>query len=74
MAIDFIVEEKRLAVQVSYSLKDKETFARETEPLFSFVKKKPEWTPVIVTYDENDTVERDGVTIDVLPVWKWLLE
>lgn len=72
--IDFIVDEKRLAVQVSYSLKDKETFARETEPLFSFVKKNPEWTPVIITYDETDTVERDGVTIDVLPVWKWLLE
>ena len=71
--IDFIVSEERLAIQVTYSLKDKDTFDRETEPLISFFKKNPDWTPLIITYDEEETIDRDGVTIHAVPVWKWLL-
>ena len=72
--IDFIVHEERLAIQVSYSLKEKGTFDRETEPLVSFVQKNPEWTPLIITYDEEETIEQNGVTIPAVPVWKWLLQ
>lgn len=70
--IDFIINEENLAIQVSYSIKEEETFTRETEPLFSFVKKNPGWTPLIITYDETDTIERDGLTVNVVPAWKWL--
>ena len=72
--IDFIVNEERLAIQVSYSLKDKDTFDRETEPLVSFIKKNPDWTPLIITYDETGAIELDDVTINAVPVWKWLLQ
>lgn len=28
---------------------------------------------LIITYDEEETIEKDGITIKVIPVWKWLL-
>ena len=59
---------------MSYSLKEKGTFDRETEPLVSFVQKNPEWTPLIITYDEEETIEQNGVTIPAVPAWKWLLQ
>ena len=71
--IDFIINEENLAIQVSYSLKDSETFERETEPLVSFAKKNPGWKPLIITYDESSTIERDGITVNVVPIWRWLL-
>lgn len=29
---------------------------------------------VIVTKDEENVVEKDGHRIEILPLWKWLLE
>ena len=28
---------------------------------------------LIITYDEEETIEKDGLTIEVIPAWKWLL-
>jgi len=72
--IDFMVADHRLALQVSYSLKDDETRRREVEPLFCFRKKHPDWTAAIITYDEYETIEKAGISIRVVPAWKWLLE
>ena len=27
----------------------------------------------IITFEEKDILEKDGVRIEVVPVWKWLL-
>ena len=27
----------------------------------------------IITYDEEEIIEEDGVTIEVIPIWKWLI-
>jgi predicted AAA+ superfamily ATPase len=29
---------------------------------------------MILTYDEEETLEKDGKTIKILPVWKWLIQ
>ena len=54
--IDFIVAEERLAIQVSYTVSDKTTRERETALLLQFVKKHPDWSFQIVTFNERDTI------------------
>jgi len=68
--IDFVVPEEKLAIQVSYSIKEKTTRGREVSPLVKFAKGHEEWQCLIVTYDEEGTEEG----IPVVPVWKWGLE
>ena len=29
---------------------------------------------VLITYDEEETIETNALTIEVTPIWKWLLE
>lgn len=72
--IDFVVPDVQLAVQVSYSLKEEGTSERETVPLMNFAKNHEGWRLLIVTFDEKDVIEREGVRIEVLPVWKFLLQ
>lgn len=70
--IDFCVPSEKLAIQVSYSLTDSNTYEREVGALDSFLKKNPDYSAMIVTRDQQNRIELDGHTIDVLPVWKWL--
>ena len=28
---------------------------------------------MIITYDEEEIIEKDGLVIEVIPVWKWLI-
>lgn len=70
--IDFCVPSEKLAIQVSYSLTDSNTYEREVGALDGFLKKNPDYSAMIVTRDQQDRIELDGHTIDVLPVWKWL--
>ena len=67
--IDFIVPEENLAVQVSYSIKDQQTWEREVSPLVKYAKRHPEWKNLLITYDEESSEEN----FSVIPVWKWLL-
>ena len=67
--IDFIVPEENLAVQVSYSIKDQQTWEREVSPLVKYAKRHPEWKNLLITYDEESYEEN----FSVIPVWKWLL-
>ncbi len=71
--VDFYVPEEQLAVQASYSIGEYETRKRETDALVALAKVQPLKKAVIVTYDEEETIERDGLRIEVVPVWKWLL-
>ena len=70
--IDFCIPSEKLAIQVSYSLTDSNTYEREVGALDSFLKKNPDYSAMIVTRDQQNRIELDGHTIDVLPVWKWL--
>ena len=68
--IDFIIPEEKLAIQVSYSIKEEATRNREVIPLINYAKTHQDWKCLIITYDEESMEE--GVCI--IPVWKWLLE
>ena len=67
--IDFIVPDKKLAIQVSYSIKDESTYNREVSPLAKYAKAHENWKCLLITYDEEGTEEG----IPVVPVWKWLM-
>lgn len=73
--IDFVVPDAKLAVQVSYSIKDDETYSREIMPLKNFSEQHPDWTCLLITYDEESTVAvSETASIRVVPIWQWLLE
>lgn len=70
--IDFVISESRIAIQVSYSIKDSQTYTREVTPLIKFAQAHPAWTMLIVTYEEESTLDVDGTVIHVIPAYKWL--
>lgn len=71
--IDFCIPEEQLAIQVSYSIDDIDTYDREIGGLIKFLKQFKQYRGVVITRDTERQITTDGVSIDVLPVWKWLL-
>ncbi len=72
--VDFYVPDDELAIQVSYSLREEEIRKRETEALQKLPNRMPCRRRLILTYDEEETISDKHGTIEVVPVWKWLLE
>ena len=72
--VDFYVPEAELAIQVSYSLHDEDTRKRETEALKKLPRRLTCNRRIILTYDEEETITDQHGTIEVIPVWKWLLK
>lgn len=71
--VDFVVPTEGLAIQVSYSMRDDETAKREIGGLVKSADFQKVTRMMVVTKDEEDTVEHDGCRIEILPLWKWLL-
>ncbi len=72
--VDFYVPSEDLAVQSCYRMSDAETMDREVKALAALNSFHPLRQAVIVTYEDEGQVERDGLQIDIVPVWKWVLE
>lgn len=73
--VDFYIPIKHYAVQVSFSIADESTRHREIEALKKLNASEKLERLVIVTYDEEDTIElEDNQKIEVIPAWKWMLE
>lgn len=78
--VDFYVPSCNLAVQVAYSIAG-EARAREVGNLVKLARTQTdgvhaggELRLVILTKEEQETIETEGVRIEVVPVWRWLLE
>jgi predicted AAA+ superfamily ATPase len=71
--VDFYVPEIQLAVQACYNLNDAETRKREINALLQLAKRFEIKKMLIITRDEEDMISENGVNIEVVPVWKWLL-
>ena len=71
--VDFVVPEEGLAIQVSYSMADADTFKRETDALIKLGYVQSITKMVVVTMEEESCVEKDGYHIELVPLWKWLL-
>ncbi len=70
--IDFYLPEENMAIQVAYALGDAEE--REVKSLLSFAAKtEGKKRLLIVTYEEEKTIEKDGYIIEVKPLYKYLL-
>lgn len=71
--IDFFIPETGTAIQVAYSLKGT-AYEREIKAIKNGFKSVKEMKKAaIITYEEEKTIDLDGVSINVIPVWKWLL-
>ena len=73
--VDFYIPDAALAIQVSYNPhKTDETWQRESTALVKFTKVLDCQRLLILSYDTEETVEVNGKTIEVMPVWKWLIQ
>ncbi len=71
--VDFYIPEDGIAVQVAYSIADYETKKRELGALIALSKLYPLKKAIIVTYDEEDVIDEEGLVVEVVPVWRWIL-
>lgn len=72
--VDFIVRSTKLLMQVSWSIAEENTRRREVEALCkaaNFFNCKEAY---IVTFNEEETISLDALTIHVVPVFRLLLE
>ena len=72
--VDFCLPDAGKLIQISYTLQDSETIQRETDGLIKVSNRLNINDLLIVTKDEETVLEIEGKTINVVPLWKWLLE
>lgn len=72
--IDFYIPSENLAIQVSMQVLDNiDTKERETRAFVKLNNYISGAKYLLITNTEEDTLYCDGITIDVVPIWKWLL-
>ena len=72
--VDFFVSGENLAMQVSMQvLDDVDTLERETRAFVKLNDFIPNTKCLLITNSEETTLNCDGIHIDVIPAWKWLL-
>ncbi|WP_297477257.1 ATP-binding protein [Thermococcus sp.] len=72
--VDFVVSERGRVtelIQVTKSLED--AGEREISPLLKAARKLRCRNLVVVTWDEDETIEKNGFRVKVKPLWKFLL-
>ena len=70
---DFYIEETGEVIQVAYSGSNISS-DRETRALAEAAKALKEAKRfIIITYEEEKELTVDGVQIEVIPIWKWLI-
>lgn len=73
--VDFYVPSENLAIQVSMQvLDDVDTLERETRAFVKLNQFIPDTKCLLVTNSEETKLNCDGIKIDVVPAWKWLLD
>ena len=73
--VDFYIPEDELAIQVSYNIsQSNETLEREENALKKFPKVHSCKRRLILTNEESGAVEDEFGVIEMMPVWKWLLQ
>ncbi len=71
--VDFYVRSENTAIQVSYAMHDPETKQREIKALLTIAQHINPSRLIIITKDEEETIETEGRKIEVVPLWKFLL-
>ncbi len=74
MDADFFVEETGEVIQVAYSVTNI-SGDRETRTLVEAAKTMKESKRfIIITFEEEKELLLDGIKIEVIPIWKWLIK
>ena len=72
--VDFYIPSQQLAIQVCQELSDEETRLRELRSLIELSEEKKENNLLqIVTLADRETITIEGSSIEVLPLYDWLL-
>ncbi len=74
--IDFVCRDKHkieTLIQVSYNIQNSKTYRREIAALIEANEELGCGNLLLLTWDDEKTEMIDGVSINVKPVWKWLL-
>lgn len=75
--VDFLVSDERgkpvLALQVSQDIGLPDTLRRELDPLVSTARYYGTKQNLVITLSQEQRFDRDGITVHVLPAWRWLL-
>ena len=72
--VDFYVPDEGLAVQASYQMSDEETIEREAKALVTLHGLYPLKRAMIITYEDEGEIVREGLKIEIKPAWKWVME
>jgi uncharacterized protein len=72
--IDFYLPKKKLFVQVCLSVFDKDTKERECRALREAGEEVKGSEFLLLTEDEKDIISYEGIKIQVLPLYEWLLQ
>lgn len=73
--VDFYIPSENLAIQVSMKvLEDVDTLERETKAFVKLNDFIPNTKCLLITNSEETKLNCDGINIDVITAWKWLLD
>ena len=72
--VDFYVPDEKLAFQASFRMSEEATLEREIKALVALHGLYETQRNLIITYEDEGIMERDGIKIEIIPVWKWLLD
>ena len=72
--VDFVIEQPRELVQVTYASSFDEIDRREIRALLKARDALGKGKLKVITWDLEDSVEKEGIKIELIPLWKWLLE
>jgi len=71
--VDFYIPKASLAIQACYILDTPQTREREINALVKLSKYSETQRNIILTYDDEEVIRAEGIVIEVIPIWKWLL-
>lgn len=73
--VDFVIPEDETAIQVCYSMNDSAgTFERETSALGKLQDRIKTKRNIIVTFEDEGTIEMGSFKIEIIPAWKFILK
>jgi predicted AAA+ superfamily ATPase len=71
--VDFYLPEQQTAIQACYSFSDPDTRKCEINALLQISKNQQITKLLMITKDEEEIIAENAIQIEVLPVWKWLM-
>jgi len=70
--VDLYLKDK--LINISYDISDKKTFKREIKALEEAMSYFNLNTSYLITKDKEDIIKIDNKTVQIVPMWKWLLK